>query len=341
MRDVIAEIKKWRGQGKQVALATVLQTWGSSPRAPGATLAVSQDGEMAGSVSGGCVEGAVVQESLDVLQGGVPRLLHFGVADETAWDVGLACGGNIDIFVKRLDPKVGAALVDVLSAEQTAALVSVIQGPDAMLGQSLLVIETGDHSGNLESGVQEPAITQAKVAFAKSKPVRVQLDGGVELFVEPLQPPPKLIIVGGVHIAVALVSLAETLGYHTVVIDPRRQFGSPERFPHADELVNEWPDEAMDAVGITTNTAVTMLTHDPKIDDPGLVKALPSMAFYVGALGGKQTQASRRERMLEAGLDEESVVRLKGPIGLDLGGRSPEEIALAILAEIVQVRNQA
>ena len=340
MYDVISEIKKWRKQGKQIALATVLETWGSSPRAPGATLVVNQDGEMAGSVSGGCVEGAVVQESLDVLKTGKPRLLHFGVADETAWEVGLACGGNIDIFIKRLDPQVGQALENVLDAVQTAALVSVIRGPENLAGQSLLVAETGQRSGDLEPRYQDQAAEYAKNAFAKSKPQRVQLEEGVEFFVEPLQPPPKLIVVGGVHIAIALVSLAKTLGYYTIVIDPRRQFGSAARFPHVDELVTEWPDEALDAVGITTNTAITFLTHDPKIDDPGLMKALPSAAFYVGALGSKKTQASRRQRLLEAGLSEVDVDRIYGPIGVNLGGRTPEEIALAIMAEIVQVRNR-
>ena len=338
MRDVMKQVEAWLGQGRTVAVGTVVATWGSAPRAVGSCMAVSDDGGLAGSVSGGCVETAVVQEAREVLKGAPPRLLRFGVADETAWAVGLACGGSIEVFVEALDPSVFASLREAVRLDEPLALATVIAGPAPQLGGHAVLRAGGAAAGSLEGPVRTTAAAALAEALATSRPARVAVAGG-ELFVDVLRPLPTLVVVGGVHIAVALVALARTLGFRTVIVDPRPAFANPERFPHADRIESAWPDEALKALGLTSSTAVAVLTHDPKLDDPALRAALPSAAFYVGALGSRNTQAKRRKRLLEAGLTEAQVDRLRAPIGLDLGGRSPEEIALSVMAEVVAARH--
>jgi xanthine dehydrogenase accessory factor len=341
MREVLHEIDRWRTAGESVALATVVRTWGSAPRGIGSRMAIARAGGIAGSVSGGCVEGAVVEAGREVLASGRPRLLHFGVADETAWSVGLSCGGVIEVFVEPLDPRSYDAVRGELLAERAAALVVVVKGPGDLVGRKLLLREDGRAEGSLP-GLERPALEAAQAALAEGRSRLVELPGEVpaELFVEALRPSPTLAIVGGVHIAVALSALARTLGYRVIVVDPRQAFGNAERFPHAERVAQAWPDHALGEIGLTPSTAVAVLTHDPKLDDPALRAALPSPAFYVGALGSKATQEKRRRRLLEAGVSEAHLARLHAPIGLELGGRSPEEIALAVMAEIVAERNK-
>lgn len=336
MRDVIPEVEAWLGQGRKVAMATVVETWGSAPRAVGSHMAVSDHGGLTGSVSGGCVETAVVQAAREVLKGAPARLLRFGVADETAWAVGLACGGSIEVFVEALDPNVFASLREAALRDEPASLATVITGEG--LGRNAVLRAGGAQSGSLEGPLRAAAGPALEAALVSGRPARVPAEGG-ELFVDVLRPLPTLVVVGGVHIAVALVALARTLGFRTVVVDPRPAFANPERFPHADRIESAWPDEALAGLGLTSSTAVAVLTHDPKLDDPALRAALPSAAFYVGALGSRNTQAKRRKRLLEAGLTEAQLDRLRAPIGLDLGGRSPEEIALSVMAEVVAARN--
>jgi xanthine dehydrogenase accessory factor len=338
MRDVLEPVESWLARGRTVALGTVVETWGSAPRAAGSRMAVSDDGGLAGSVSGGCVETAVVEAAREILKGAPPRLLHFGVADDTAWAVGLACGGKIEVFVEALAPDVFGAARESLRRDEPAALATVITGPASAVGKTLFLSAGGPGPGSVEEPLRTLALEAAQAALAAGRPTRVHA-GEIELFVDVLLPPPTLVVVGGVHIAVALVSLARTMGFRSVVVDPRVAFANRERFPHADRLETAWPDEALASVGLTASTAVAVLTHDPKLDDPALRTALPSPAFYVGALGSPRTQAKRRQRLLEAGLTEAQVSRLHAPIGLDLGGRSPEEIALAVMAEVVATRH--
>ncbi len=340
MRDILLELNGWHASHKPVALATVVQTWGSSPRKAGAKMAVTLGGEIAGSVSGGCVENAVVEAAVESLKTGKPRLLHFGVADETAWEVGLACGGSIDIFVKPVDPAFFESLRSVLRDGVEAIAITVVRGPQELLGRELLVGGHGAMSGGLGEGRDDKAVDLAKQALSLGISRRGMLDESVEVFLEAILPPPTLIILGGVHIAVALVSLAKTLGYHTIVIDPRKAWGNEGRFPQADQLIQAWPAEAFRQVRLTRWTAVTTLTHDPRLDDAALKIALPSMAFYVGALGSRATQAKRRERLREAGLTEAHLARLHAPVGLDIGAESPEEVALAIMAEVVEAHRK-
>ena len=339
MRDILEDVTRWNEEGKKIALATVVQTWGSSPRQEGAKMAISEGGEIAGSVSGGCVESAVAETGLQVLKSDSPQLVHFGVADETAWSVGLACGGSLDVFVERLDPEQFDFLRELLINEEPAASVTVVSGPEATLGRKL-TINLSDPStryGSLNSGSDEQTVEMAHQA---TEPSLVDLDAeGVQAFVDLMPAPPTLIVVGGNQIAITLSSLAKTMDMRTVIVDPRRAFATEERFPEVDQLIQTWPAKALETVPLTETTAVVMLTHDPKIDEPALELALTSPAFYVGALGSKRTQAKRRERLSERGLTEAELDRLHGPVGLELGADTPDEIALSIMAEIVASRH--
>lgn len=340
MRDIFPSIDYWIDEDQKVALATVVSTWGSSPRAVGAKMAVNQDGEMAGSVSGGCVEGAVVEACQECLVTGQAKLLHFGVADNTAWEVGLACGGEIEVFVQPLESEIYQAMKQALKGNRSLALVSVIGGSPEFLGQVIAVDERRKVTYNVAHSQYDDVLKIACHVLDVGISERIKVAEDLEIFVDVILPPPRLIVVGGVHIAVALVKMAKVIGHQTIVVDPRKQFGSQARFPAVDQLVLGWPDQALEEMGITSNTAVVVLTHDPKLDDPGLMVALPSKAFYVGALGSRKTNAARRERLKDAGMGEAQLARLHAPVGLDLGGHSPEEIALAIMAEIIQVRNK-
>ncbi|MCJ7532600.1 MAG: XdhC family protein [Anaerolineales bacterium] len=341
MQEIIPDIERWHALNKPVALATVIETFGSSPRPVGAKMALTADGEMTGSVSGGCVEGAVVEAGVEVLRTGKPQLLHFGVSDDTAWNVGLACGGQIDVFVRLMDWSLFKQLKKAMDHAHPIAYVTVVRGPAPLPGEEIVVFKSGEVFSMISEELGAAVKTVVDTVFPRGESQRMILsvERSIEIFVDVLLPAPTLIVVGGVHIAIALVALAKTLGYRTIIIDPRRHFGSQVRFPAVDRLVHTWPDEALVEVGITPATAVVLLTHDPKIDDPGLIAALPSSAFYIGALGSRKTQAARRKRMLEAGFTESQVDRLHGPIGLDIHARTPEEIALAIMAEIVLARN--
>jgi len=335
MRDIVDAMDRWRTEGKQIALATVLQTWGSSPRRAGSKMAVATDGQFAGSVSGGCVENAVMEAALETIKTSRPQLLHFGVADETAWGVGLACGGSIDVFVQPLSkeffPHLRAAWVEELHAVHA----TVIHGSEHVLGREVLIREDEVVFGNIGDHRQKKILELAKEVFVNGESQRVRLDEEMELFMEFIAPAPTLIVVGGAHIAVALMSIAKTLGYRTLLIDPRAIWSNEERFPNVDQLIRLWPDAAFQQVNITSSTATVMLTHDPKVDDPALKIVLNSSAFYVGALGSKTTNAKRRERLLNEGITETQLSRLHAPIGLDIGAETPEEIALAIMSEVV------
>ena len=342
MRDILSDLENWdAGNNKSIALATVIQTWGSSPRRAGAKMAITPDGKISGSVSGGCVEGAVFDGGVDVLKSDRPQLLHFGVADETAWEVGLACGGSIDIFVQRLDPEFYESLRSVLVREQSAVSVTVIRGSNELMGRQILLRDEASEFGTISNELDPLTLNLAQETLVGGESRRSMLNEDVEVFAEVILPPPTLIAVGGVHITIALMALAKTLGYRTVVVDPRSAFGNETRFPNVDQLIPLWPDEAFQQIPITRSTAIAMLTHDPKLDDPAVRISLSSPAFYVGALGSRITQSKRRQRLLADGLTEQEINRLHGPIGLEIGAETPEEIAMSIMAEIVAARNNA
>ena len=305
---------RWHEAGSGAALATVIETWGSAPRRVGAQLAVSGGGEMEGSVSGGCVEGAVVVEALEALEDGKPRLLEYGVSDGDALAVGLAWGGTIRILVEPIAPDGMPAdmlreLVQARADRQPRAYEVRLDGT----GRALVAEGHGDRFRADKSGIEE--------------------DG--ETFVAIHNPPLRLVLVGAVHIAQALVPMARIAGFDPVVVDPREAFGSQQRFPDA-RVVNDWPDAALEEIGVDTRTAVVLLTHDPKLDDPALHIALRSRAFYIGALGSTRTHAARVQRLEKAGFGAADIARIAGPVGLDIGAAGPAEIAVSILAQMIQ-----
>lgn len=306
----------WHRAGRGVALATVVETWGSAPRRVGAQLVIADDGEMQGSVSGGCVEGAVIAEALETIEDGRPRLLEYGVSDGDAFAVGLACGGTIRVLVEPVSDRAlpADALEDLVRrrAERVPAV----------------------YVTSLTAGRGRLAEPEAHAARLRADRSGVEEDG--DTFVAVHNPPLRLAVVGAVHIAQALVPMARIAGFDPVVIDPRGAFGSEARFP-GERIIDDWPDEALNEYGLDARTALVLLTHDPKLDDPALHLALRSDCFYIGALGSTRTHAKRVARLEEAGFSAAEIARIHGPIGLDIGAAGPPEIAVSILAQMVQV----
>jgi xanthine dehydrogenase accessory factor len=336
MRDILNDIEKWIDTGETIALATVIQTWGSSPRKVGSHMAFTLSGKITGSVSGGCVENAVIEAGMQVLKTNHPQLLHFGVADETAWEVGLACGGSIDIFVNVLSQEVFQQMKTILTNESLAVHVAVIRGSDKLLGKEIIISEDKKIFGSLGNEWDTKVLNLAMESLSQRTSRRVELNEDIEIFIGLIQPSPTLVIVGGAHISIASVALAKTIGFKTIVIDPRKAWGNEERFPNVDVLIQSWIDEAFEEVNLNSSTAIAVLTHDPKIDDPSIKIALNSPAFYVGALGSKTTNAKRNQRLLNEGVSESQINKIHAPIGLDIGAQNPEEIALAIMSEVVK-----
>ncbi|MDA1330082.1 MAG: XdhC family protein [Chloroflexi bacterium] len=327
------DLETWLAHGEAVALATVVSTWGSAPRPAGSFMAVNAQGQIAGSVSGGCVEGAVVEAAKESLKTGQGRLLHFGVADETAWDVGLACGGNIDIFVQPLVRGAAEAALEAIKAEQDVGIATVIGGNEALLGAQLMSSQEGPLFNSEQLSGEQLQI--AGEAIGRIQGMRRETVGDMEWFINHVAPSPTLVMVGGSHIAVALAQIAKTAQFRTVVVDPRRAFGTEARFAEVDSLLQVWPGEAFEQMGLTRSTAMASLSHDPKIDDPALIAALASQAFYVGALGSQRTHAKRLKRLAEKGVSEADLARIHSPIGLEINALTPEEIAVAVMAEVI------
>lgn len=314
---VLGQARTWRAAGARVAIATVVRTWGSSPRPAGSKLAVDERGAFVGSVSGGCIEGAVITEALEVMAGGPARLLEFGVSDETAWQVGLACGGKVEVLVEAVAGDDGgglprAILDDLIAAHAAKRSVVLATALDGR-AHALLAPDEAGPAG--QAAARDQAIVDGATLY------------------EPHLAPLRLIIVGAVHVAHALAQLAAIAGFAVTIVDPRRAFATAERFPGVD-LVTAWPDVAVRDLAPDRRTAIVTLTHDPKLDDPALIAALASPAFYVGCLGSSKTHAARRARLADLG---PALERLHGPVGLRIGARSPAEIAVSILAEVVAV----
>lgn len=313
----------WVRAGRKVALATVVETWGSAPRPMGSQLVISGDAEMMGSVSGGCVEGAVVAEALDAVEDGTPRLLTYGVADEDAFAVGLACGGTIRILVEPI---------------------GVGQGPDVPLLEQLVtaraarrpvayVVEPGTWARMLMDDAAGTPLGDAVRTRLLSDKSGFDAVEGSDWFIGVHNPPLRMVIVGAVHIAQALAPMATMAGYAVTIVDPRAAFASPERFPGT-TLAEGWPDAALEAHGLDRRVAVVTLTHDPKLDDPAIISALRAEPFYIGALGSKRTHAKRVARLEAAGFAAEDIARIHAPVGLDIGAKSPGEIAVSVLAQV-------
>ena len=386
MREVASDVRRWFDEGRAAALAQVTKTWGSSPRVPGSVMAVADDGRLAGSVSGGCIEGAVAQVAMECAGSRLSSLEKFHASTRRAQEVGLSCGGNIEVFVGDLPRALFAVEEALIRADAAYARVTAVE--DVFPGdrvddpsQDDAVVREGgmDALGAMAIVADEEALTAAVASLAPAVAAEVAvarcdgaavatageadcllavaeavaarpasedaghvIEGGIDWFFARVRPAPQLVCIGGVHIAMRLAEIAHVMGFRTVVVDPRRVFATGERFPGVDELVHAWPQEAFAEDGpvrLTANTAVCALTHDPKIDVPALQAALASPAFYIGSLGRSTTQLSRCRQLAGEGCPDEQIARIYGPIGLDLRGREPAEIALSIMAEICAVRH--
>lgn len=338
MREIWNELKKWRVEGKKAALATVVKVSGSSLRPEGSKMLLSSDGSISGSVTGGCVEGAVFEETGAVLKSGSPKLLSYGVTNEQAWEVGLSCGGSVEIFVESLDSPfwqtIENSLAYALESNQLAAVATIITGHAA--GRKLFILKDGSTKGTLgDKDLDKEIMDPLPENWATHQPFTHTLNNGDVVFIDFIVPPPRLIIVGASHIAIPLVALANTLDYQTIVVDARSAFATQERFPHADELIVGWPTEVLEKLNIDAATCLVCLSHDDKLDNPSLLFAINSDARYIGALGSRVTTANRMAALREEGATEEQLARIHAPVGLKIGGRSPAEIALSIMAEIV------
>jgi xanthine dehydrogenase accessory factor len=330
MRELLPAIDAWQAEGLPIARGVVVRTYGSAPRREGSTLLLSADGRIAGSVSGGCVEGATVTAIEEARASGQQRLVRFGVTDEEAWAVGLACGGTIDVLVQPTLPSATlAAARDMTTSRAVVTWLPDVEGSVA-IEAPLVVPEDA-------TGAAPEIVEAARAAIVQGRSTTVEVSGRTA-FLEVYAIRPRLVIVGGVPVAQALARLAQELGYEVIVIDPRPAFVTAERFPDVQALIVGWPDEAADAIGLGAADAVAVLSHDPKVDEPAIAEALRRGCRYVGAIGSRRTRAARRERLRALALGDDDVARLRGPIGLDLGGRAPAETALAILAEVVAVR---
>ena len=362
MRDILDQIVKWWDAGETFGLATVVRTFSSAPREPGAALAVSAEGEVVGSVSGGCVEGAVYELSGEVIANGEPMLQRYGISDDTAFSVGLTCGGIIDIFVEPVSresyPELGE-IAGAVRAGEPVAVVTVIEGPGKIGARRVIWPAEGEPpasqpaagmplaTGTLGSGdrLDQAVDDDARGMLAQGLTgVRHYGAAGerrmdeLSVFVQSFAPPPRMLVFGAIDFAAAVARIGKFLGYRVTVCDARPVFATTTRFPDADEVVTDWPHRYLSGVTTDERTVICVLTHDPKFDVPVLEVALRAPAAYIGAMGSRRTHEDRLDRLREAGMSEEELARLRSPVGLDLGARTPEETAVAIAAELIQLR---
>ncbi|GAA1310364.1 XdhC family protein [Pseudonocardia xinjiangensis] len=350
MRDVVRQLEDWWDKGEPAALATVVGTYSSAPRQPGASMLVGPGGEAVGSVSGGCVEGAVYELGQQVLSDGRPILQRYGVSDDDAFAVGLTCGGIIDIFVEKVDPEQYAqlgAVAEAIRDESPVAVATVVSGPAERLGTRLIVwpdrTDGGTGSARLDDAIRDDA--RGLLDAGRNAMLHYGVDGqrrgeGLDVFVESFAPPPRMIVFGAIDFAAAVAKIGSFLGFRVTVCDARPVFATASRFPGANEVVVEWPHRYLaaeaEAGRIDARTALCVLTHDPKFDVPLLEVALrlPEVG-YIGAMGSRRTHEDRLERLREVGVTEAEIERMSSPIGLDLGARTPEETAVSIAAEMI------
>lgn len=344
MRELLRQIDRWLEEGERVALAMLVDVGGTAPRPAGACMAVAAGGRMAGSISGGCVEGDLAERAREVLETGRPALVRYAGSEELeGMHVGLSCGGSIRVLVEPFAPgPLWQELRRALEAERDVAL-AVALAPEALLGRKLLAAaRLGVLAGSIDPRVDPVVADRARELLAagreQAEPLLADV-AGVRVFIAPLFRPERVVVVGATHTAVPLARMAKQLGFHVTVVDPRPLLASRERFPEADELVVEWPEKALAELGIDADTYVVALAHDPKFDVPALAAALRAGARYAGAIGSRRTHEKRKARLRELGFSEEELARIHSPVGLDIGGRRPEEIALAAIAEIVAVRH--
>ena len=339
MDDVLNNLTSWINIPKPFVLATVIQTWGSAPRGVGSMMIIRGDMQVSGSVSGGCVENEVIEEAIKVIKTGNSNLLEFGVKDETAWSVGLSCGGRIKIFVERVSTDIQNIWRELVRGQQKNQPCILIKNisPKTVSERSRLLFPEQNNNAvqKIPGSIQEHAL----LFYHQRKSGLSEIDGE-NIFFQIFPRKDKLIIIGAAHISIPLVKLARELEFEIIVIDPRRIFSNEERFPiKPDEIFTKWPGEALMGMGLNEDTYCVLLTHDPKIDDEALKILLKSKVSYIGALGSKKSHAKRCLRLSEAGFSDTEISRIYGPVGLDIGAESPQEIALSIMAQIVEIKN--
>jgi xanthine dehydrogenase accessory factor len=344
MRDILDKLDHWYAENTRFALATVVSTWSSAPRTVGASMAVSESGEVVGSVSGGCVEGAVYELALEVLATGAPVLQRYGVADSDALEVGLTCGGTLEIYVELVDHDTFPELPAVVAAhrERDPVVTATVTAGPGQVGRRVVVV--GDHvTGDIDHGRFRDAVVEAAQGLlAHGTTSTLQLGAGGErrmvdtsVFVESFVPAPEMIVFGAIDFAAAVVRIGKFLGYHVTVCDARPVFATRARFADADEVVVDWPHRFLERHQVDSRAVLCVLTHDPKFDLPLLQVALRTPAAFIGAMGSRRTHENRIRRLLDAGVTATELERLSSPVGLDLGGRTPEETAVSIAAEII------
>jgi xanthine dehydrogenase accessory factor len=331
MKDIAETLHRWQTDGERIAMATVINVDGSAPRDEGAKMLIAASGKIAGSVSGGCVEGAVADEARDVLESGEPKIVRYGINRNMMWDVGLSCGGAIDVFIERLDEPLE------LPADEAFVMMTLVRGPGRIGAKRRVYAARA--AGSTGDAQLDARIDQAASAALKRGSARTEKLGDHDVFMDPILPDAQLIIVGAVHIGMALCELGSRVGFAVTVVDPRGSLNNRERFPAARRLIVGWPEDELPKLSFNENTYVAVLTHDEKFDDPTLDHVLRQKVRYVGAIGSRKTQALRRKRLIDAGFASADVDALHAPIGLDIGAQSPEEIAVAILAEMIAARH--
>lgn len=344
MLDILDRINDWIASDRRVALATVVKTWGSAPRREGSKMGIAAEmgradsapPAMIGSVSGGCVEGAVVEEAIAGLREGAPRLLKFGVADDLAWEVGLTCGGSIEVFVEPLDPIWWDALAQLAGQDHFGVTITMVEGD--LIGEKVLLDAQGDVLFRTEN-LSEAQVNAMRAIANASKKSGVVPMGETRVMVDMQVERPHLIMIGGVHVAIPLGAMARQVGFRVSIVDPRAAFASRERFPDVTNILHSYPDKALPQLGLDRSSYLAVLTHDPKIDDKALITALPANIPYIGVLSSGRTHKGRVARLKEAGISDELIGQIRTPIGVEIGASAPEEIAVCILAEIIAVRN--
>lgn len=341
MRDVLDDLDRWQRQSEQVAIATLTEVRGSAPRLPGARFCATRSGEVSGSVSGGCIEADLYEHAMQVLDGDRPAVVQYGISDELAFEVGLSCGGEIEVLVEPFrSDAVWEALREALIGQRSAVLAVGLE-PAEIAGRRMVVFEDGATTGSVEAGLDGAIAEQAGGLLSAGGTRRLALgEPGAEraVFLEAFRPPPHLFLLGAAFAAPPLARMASEAGFHVTVVDPRSAFATRERFPSVDKLIVGWPNEALEGADLGPHSYIVMLLHDEKFDVPALVPALRSEAGYIGVMGSRRTHERRLEQLRDEGCDDAALARLRAPIGLNIGGREPAEIAVSILAEMLAVR---
>ena len=341
MKDILSDLDLWQSQGEEIALATVVRVQRSAPRPPGARLCATRSGRMSGSVSGGCVEADVLVRAMQVLDTRNPEVANYGIADELGFQVGLSCGGSIDVLI---EPYAAGEEWDALrrSVERRhPSVYAVGLSPASLLGRKMTRVTDGPPVGSIDPSLDGRIAEQTDqlLQVGGTRVLTLPWQGAeAQVFLEAFRPPPSLLIVGATHTAISLCRLAVEVGFEVTIIDARSALAAPERFPDAGRLIRAWPDEALAQVSLDSYSYLVVLTHDPKFDIPTLAYALRSQVRYMGALGSRVTHEARREELRRQGFSDADLARIRSPIGLDIGSRTPAEIALAILAEVLAVQ---